>query len=595
MNENWNMGMNEDNRNENNMNVGNMNESNMNENNMNVNNMNENNMNYNETNETAAGSSNTGAYSSTDETSCSSANETAYSNANENNTGRESSETGYSYYNVNGFGSVKHNESQQKTQYDEFGYQIHSEPSKKTTKKKGSGTSKKSSSGFGKKLGLGIAAAAVLGLVGGGVFYGVNLFGNRVIYDTTAAGNVKLQETGAVKPTLAGDSIEESLQDLMENGSSSESSQMSLSTGGNSEHGSVAQVAADCMPSLVTIATISVVEMQSIFGGTQQYEAQGAGSGVIVGQNDTELLIATNSHVVNDAKSVSVGFVDETSVEALVKGTDEDTDLAIIAVKLTDIPAETADQLRIATIGSSDDLVLGEQVVAIGNALGYGQSVTSGYVSAFNRSLNLTDGSKVFTSENLIMFDAAINAGNSGGGLFNMKGELVGINEAKRSSSGSSSSPSVESMSYAIPIDKALPILQEMMNLQTREAVPEEEMGYLGVTCANVTEDIANSYNMPEGVCLTEVIAGSPAEAAGLLKGDVVVKVGDRSVSSFEELSEELGYYRVGETVEVVVMRANNGIYEEVTANVTLGDRSVLENYYESQEQQEQQGPQMNP
>lgn len=256
-----------------------------------------------------------------------------------------------------------------------------------------------------------MSMALVFGLIAGGTMFGVNTVGNLI----TGAGrsNVQLAQT-------------------------STTSSSGTSSSSDSGSGTVTEVAANAMPSLVTISTMTVEEMQNFFGGTQQYEVEGAGTGVIVGENDTELLIATNYHVVEGANSLSVGFIDETSVEAEIKGTDVNNDLAVVAVKLSDIPDDTMNQIKIATIGDSDELQLGDQVVAIGNALGYGQSVTSGYVSALDRDLTLEDANgTTITSTGLIQTDAAINSGNSGGALLNMRGELVGINEAKSSSSSS--------------------------------------------------------------------------------------------------------------------------------------------------------------
>lgn len=347
------------------------------------------------------------------------------------------------------------------------------------------------------------------------------------------------------------------------------------------EDQTVAGVTASAMPSMVTISTMSVVEMMSFFGGSQEYEAQGAGTGVIIGQNDTELLIATNNHVVEGAEQLSVGFIDEEAVEAAVKGTDPDTDLAVVSVKLEDIPQDTLEQIKIATIGDSDALVLGEQIVAIGNALGYGQSVTSGYVSAFGRELELSDGYSSFTSSDLIQVDAAINSGNSGGALLNMRGELVGINEAK--SSMTSSGATVDNMGYAIPINKAEPILEDLMNEIPRDKHDDEDRGYLGVTCANVTEEHSQLYGMPEGVCFTSVTEGGPAAEAGLMKGDILVSMDGKSIKTYDRLTERLQYYEPGETVEIVVMRANNGEYEEKTVSLTLGSKDALEELMEEQ------------
>lgn len=275
----------------------------------------------------------------------------------------------------------------------------------------------------GKKWVTVVAMALVFGLIAGGTMFGVNAAGNYL------AGNDSSSDQVGQTQTTSSDS----------NSSSSD----------GSGQGTVAEVAKNAMPSVVTISTMSVEEMRSFFGGTQQYEVEGAGTGVIVGENDTELLIATNNHVVEGATSLSVGFIDEESAAGEVKGTDVNNDLAVVSVKLSDIPEDTMNQIKIATVGDSDDLQLGDQVVAIGNALGYGQSVTSGYVSALDRDLTLTDQSgTTINSTGLIQTDAAINEGNSGGALLNMKGELIGINEAK--SSSTSTGAAVDNIGFAI-------------------------------------------------------------------------------------------------------------------------------------------------
>ncbi len=337
--------------------------------------------------------------------------------------------------------------------------------------------------------------------------------------------------------------------------------------------GSVAVVAYEAMPSLVTISTMSVQEMQSFFG-TQKFEAQGAGTGVIVGENDTELLIATNNHVIEDAQEVSVGFIDEEVAEAKIKGTDRESDLAIVAVKLEDIPEDTMSQIKTATIGDSDALVLGEQVVAIGNALGVGQSVTSGYVSAFNRELDLSDGYNDFVSSGLIQTDAAINSGNSGGALLNMKGELIGINEAK--SAYTSSGVTVDNVGYAIPMSKAMPILEDLMNQTTREKIPEDEQGYLGVSLVNISDEFAQLYGTPQGVGFAEVAEGSPAAEAGAMKGDILTEFNGKKVSTVDEVMDEIGYYKSGEEIELTVLRADNGEFKEKKLSVTLGTEEVI-------------------
>ena len=405
--------------------------------------------------------------------------------------------------------------------------------------------------GMGKKWMVNVSMALVFGLVAGGVFYGVNRVGGS--FNGTSAAETTVTPTLATTET-SGDSV-------------------TTSSSSSSSTSSVATVAANCMPSLVTISTMSVEEMQSFFGGTQSYEVEGAGTGVIVGQNDTELLIATNDHVVSGASELSVGFIDETSVEAQIKGTDSDNDLAVVAVKLADISDDTMSQIKVATLGNSDDLVLGEQVVAIGNALGYGQSVTSGYVSALNRDLTLSDGNgSTYTSTGLIQTDAPINSGNSGGALLNMKGELIGINEAK--SSSTSSGTTVDGIGFAIPISKAEPILEGLMSLTTREKVSDDQASYLGITCADVSSSISEMYNMPTGVCVTDVVEGSPADEAGVKKGDVLQKLDGREISDYSTLKDVLQYYAAGEEVEIVVQRSNEGEYVEKTLTITLGSAS---------------------
>ena len=451
---------------------------------------------------------------------------------------------------------------------------------KRAARKAGRG---QTGAGTGRKWTTVVAMALVFGLIAGTVTYGVNAIANRIHpIETTAENNSSdAADSGnrgsGSKDSESGNSGKDTISSTTEGtGSSDTSSSSSAASSGASGagDGTVADVASNCMPSLVTISTMSVEEMQSFFGGSQKYQVQGAGSGVIIGQNDTELLIATNNHVVAGATSLSVGFIDETVVQAAIKGTDADNDLAVVAVQTSDIPEDTQKQLKVATIGSSDDLALGDQIVAIGNALGYGQSVTAGYVSAKNRTLELSDGTNTFTSTDLIQIDAAINSGNSGGALFNMKGELVGINEAK--SSSTSSGATVDNMGYAIPIDKAEPILEQLMTEETKIAYSEDEQGYLGITATNVTSEYSQMYDMPEGVGITSVVKGGPAEQGGLQKGDIIIKVAGTTVSNFDDLQNELRYHKSGESIEITYERADNGKYKENTANVTLGTKDVL-------------------
>ena len=417
---------------------------------------------------------------------------------------------------------------------------IERQTEKKITEKKGMTT--------GRKWASLIAMALVFGLVAGGTMFGVN----------TAAEHLTGRDKAQIGQTQT------------------TSADASSDTSGSGQ-GTVSEVAANAMPSLVTISTMTVEEMRNFFGGTQQYEVEGAGTGVIVGENDTELLIATNYHVVEGATSLSVGFVDEQSAEAQVKGTDVDNDLAVVSVKLSDIPDDTMDQIKIATIGDSDELQLGDQVVAIGNALGYGQSVTSGYVSALDRDLTLTyeDGTTI-TSTGLIQTDAAINSGNIGGALLNMNGELIGINEAK--SSSTSSGASVDNVGFAIPIDKAQSSLQEMMNQETREKVDEDQASYLGIQGSDVSAEVSELYGVPSGVVVEEVVENGPAAEAGIQKGDIITEFDGRTISSMEQLQQTLEYYAAGEEVDVTVQRSDNGAYQEQTLTITLGSAAELQN-----------------
>ena len=324
---------------------------------------------------------------------------------------------------------------------------------------------------------------------------------------------------------------------------------------------SVSAIAEAAMPSLVAITNKSVQEMQSMFGQTQAYESESSGSGIIIGKTDTELLMVTNNHVVSGARDLSVGFVDESVAEAAVKGTDADHDIAVIAVKLSDLSEDTLSAIKVIEIGSSSNLEVGEQVVAIGNALGYGQSVTTGIVSALNREVTIDN-----TANTLIQTDAAINPGNSGGALLNMSGQLVGINSAKYSDT------SVEGMGYAIPVDDVVDIIENLMNRQVRtEKAAEGERGFLGISGQDVTSEVSQAYDMPKGVYITSVETGSAAEQVGLQKGDIITKFDGTSVSALAVLKEQLAYYKTGEQVEITYSTRENGQYAEKTATVTLG------------------------
>lgn len=458
----------------------------------------------------------------------------------------------------------KTDDSGQQPRYEH--YQFHEEQGT-VLKPSGPSGHRRNQNSFQKKAGATIALAVIFGLVAAVVFQAANFAADRFL--NTGKSSVQIKTTDSV--------------DLQETASDDSTADKVLS---DSENGTVAAVAQASMPSVVAITTVSVQEIPSFFGySSHQYKSASTGSGIIVGDNDDELLIATNNHVVDGATTLSVCFIGddvanaeteivnagdngdlnvEDAVSAKIKGTDADNDLAVVAVKKSDIPEDTLNQIKIAQIGSSDELAVGQQVVAIGNALGYGQSVTSGWISALNRTISTDDGTN---STGLIQTDAAINPGNSGGALLNMKGELIGINSAKYADSA------VEGMGYAIPISKAKPILEELMNRETREKVDSSKKGYLGVSLASLTTEAIEMYNMPTGAFVRSVEDDSPAQEAGICKGDIIVKFDGQKVSDGDDLLDKLQYYKSGEKIEAVIARATNGEYEENTIELTLGTR----------------------
>lgn len=459
----------------------------------------------------------------------------------------------------------QNNQRQQPPRYEH--YQFHEE-SKATLTTPGPSEHKRNKNSFQKKAGTTIALAVIFGLVASAVFQVANFTADKFLNTDKSTAQIGTTESVDLQEAVTDSSDAQTVTDTA------------------SENGTVAAVAQASMPSVVAITTVSVQEIPSFFGyGSRQYKSAASGSGIIVGDNDDELLIATNNHVVEGATTLSVCFIGddvasaetetvnagdngdlnvEDAVSAKIKGTDADNDLAVVAVQKSDIPEDTLNQIKIAQIGSSDDLVVGQQVVAIGNALGYGQSVTSGWVSALNRTISTEDGTN---SSGLIQTDAAINPGNSGGALLNMKGELIGINSAKYADS------SVEGMGYAIPISKAKPILEDLMNRETREKVDTSEKGYLGVVLSNLTTEAIQMYNMPTGAFVRGVEQDSPAQDGGICKGDIIVKFDGQKVSDGDDLLNKLQYYKSGEKIEAVVARADNGEYKESTVELTLGTR----------------------
>ena len=383
-----------------------------------------------------------------------------------------------------------------------------------------------------------VCAGVAFGLVASVTFQTGNYVGTKVFGTTTTNG-----KTAKTAQTVDGAKLTTS----------------SSSTGTSD----IATIAKNAMPSIVSITNMSVQEVQSFFGGTQQQESKSVGSGIIIGQTDSELLILTNNHVVEGNEKLTVSFVDNESVEANVKGTDSTKDLAVVAVKISDVKDSTMDEIAVATMGDSSKLEVGEQVVAIGNALGYGQSVTSGIVSATERTLDGYEGGT------LIQTDAAINPGNSGGALLNSNGEVIGINTAKVATD------SVEGMGYAIPISDASDTIQNLMNQETKTKVSEAEQGYLGIQGVDVSDESAKMYNMPTGVYISDVVKNGGAQQAGLTKGSVITGLEGTTISDMNSLKEQLQYYRVGDKVKVTVqVPGNNGEYTEKTVEVILGSKS---------------------
>ena len=334
-----------------------------------------------------------------------------------------------------------------------------------------------------------------------------------------------------------------------------------LTTSSNSSSGTanVTEVAKNAMPSIVSITNMSVQEVQNFFGGTQKQKSESAGSGIIVGQNDSELLIVTNNHVVEGSSTLTVTFIDEESVEADIKGTNSDKDLAVVAVPLSKIKDSTMNKIAVATLGDSDKTQVGDQVIAIGNALGYGQSVTTGIVSAKERTMDSYDGK-------LLQTDAAINPGNSGGALVNASGEVIGINSSKLVGD------SVEGVGYAIPISDVSDLIQNLMNQATKTKVAEKDQGAIGIKGMSVPAEYSKQLNMPEGVYVSKITKGGGAEAAGMTKGSVITAIDGTTVSSMDDLQEQLQYYAKGDKVSLTIqIPQSNGEYEEKTVEVTLG------------------------
>ena len=411
-------------------------------------------------------------------------------------------------------------------------------------KVQGKGKERKKSK-VGKAVGL-VASAAVFGLVAGGVMVGVNTVANSYI-----ASNVETKDNIVIGNQT----------DIKSDSESTAAPATNLS------NMDVSTIVDKAMPSVVAIYGKAEITQNSFFG-TQSYEAQSSGSGIIVGKTDTELLVVTNNHVIADTDSLEVEFNDGTKATASVKGGDSDNDVAVVAIKLSDLSEDTLSKISIANIGDSNDIKVGQGVVAIGNALGYGQSVTVGYISALNREVKTEGG----TSRNLLQTDAAINPGNSGGALLNMKGEVIGINSAKYSDTD------VEGMGYAIPISAVKDLIAELSSKETRTVVAAENQGYLGIQGKDIDEEMAKAYDMPQGIYVYKVVEGGAAASSDLKAKDIITKFDGQSVRSMESLKNMLTYYESGKTVDLTVQRLDeSGNYVEKTVTITLGKRETTE------------------
>lgn len=378
--------------------------------------------------------------------------------------------------------------------------------------------------------------AAVFGLIGGMSFEGTTYISNKYINKSAVESSKTTSKSIEKTSTLS-----------------------STSTNTSSSDG-VSRVSESVLPSIVAIDVKTTQTSTDVFGRTYEQDASGSGSGIIVAQDSKNIYIATNNHVVADASSVSVTFNDKSVYSATVKGTDSDSDLAVVEVPLSKLSADTLSNIKVATLGDSDKVKVGAQAIAIGNALGYGTSVTVGYISAKDREVSGEDNTM-----KLLQTDAAINPGNSGGALVDSSGAVIGINSSKYADT------SVEGMGFAIPINTAIPIINDIVKAQT---VSEDEQAYLGIKGTNVTSEYAQYYNLPEGIYVSSVTSGSPADKAGIKKGDVIVKYKGKDVTTMDGLQEKMALCKAGDKAEITVKRADNGEYKSVTCSVTLGKKS---------------------
>lgn len=483
---------------------------------------------------------------------------------NENQSGRENGEQNPNnqyYANRNyGYGAgtyqnVNHEQSAGTYQYGNTYPNDYGRAKSEKKKEKGVGR------GYLKKLLVCVSLGLFFGLCAGLGFYAVEAATGMLGHDTDTSNELTVREMDAAE-ALGTDILEDAKEAVSGAVQSLQDSDIEKTQTVYAVVSDVSDVVTAVMPAVVSISN-TYTETMSYFGQSMSNEAVASGSGIIVGENDTELLLVTNYHVIEDANMLTVQFVEGSEAEASVKGTDADMDLAVIAVPLEDISQTTLDQIAIATLGDSNDLKVGEPAIAIGNALGYGQSVTTGVISALNRDMELSDGS----AGTFIQTDAAINPGNSGGALLNIKGEVIGINSNKIGGSV------IEGMGYAIPISAASPIIADLMLRETRNKVAEEERGFLGISGISVTAEVSSTYGMPEGVYIAQVYEGTAAAAAGLQKGDIINSFDGIKITSMDELQKTLEYYAKGDTVDLTVMTIAAGGYRSKTVTITLGNK----------------------
>lgn len=466
---------------------------------------------------------------------------------NNNSNNSNTSDSLYSYSYVNEDNQERNPNYYEKMESENQYYtntNTYTEPQQEAKEKKAKKVKIKKKHGFGAALGKTAAIALVFGMVSGSVFYG----------------------TGYALDYANGKVISSENQDTLQTSSSNSNGKLSATNVSTATTvNDVSDIVENVMPSIVSITNMGQ-QTVNFFGQKLTQDTEGAGSGIIIGQTEDTIYVATNNHVVANANQLTVTFIDDQSVTAEIKGTDASTDLAVLAVAVSDIPKDTLSQIKVATLGDSDNIRVGESAIAIGNALGYGQSVTTGVISALNREVTVQDettGTSV--TNDLIQTSAAINPGNSGGALLNMKGEVIGINSVKYSDED------VEGMGFAIPISQAEPIINDLIN---REVVDEADTAYFGIAGQDVTSDISEAYGMPEGIYVTQVKQGTAAEEAGIQKGDIITEFDGKKVSSMEGLRDNLQYYAAGTTVDVVIQKNQNGEWQEQTISVTLGRKN---------------------